>query len=145
MGQKVRAALGDQFKAYTFSSYPTDNFGLATAYDPARGGDMSDENFLCATWSCLRQQPPKGPRKKLEVNGFAEVGGNGALITLTEKEQSEFGGSVVVPEIYKVLKVSADARTTKGIQTQLRLGRAYPRKLIRSKMTAVIRDLLPTI
>ncbi len=84
MSKKIRAALGDDFKSYTFSSYPTDNFGLATAYDPARGKPMSDENFLCATWSCLGQRPEADTQANLTVGGFAEVGGNGALVTLTD-------------------------------------------------------------
>lgn len=141
MTTKVRAALGKDFKDYIWSSYPTDNFGLATAYDPERGKSFSDENFLCATWSCLKQTVPAQSDQKLSVNGYAEVGDNGGIITLTEKVQTDLGANLVLPEIYQILKISADVGSTRNVETRLSLGRVYPRKLVRSKMTDYIGTL----
>jgi hypothetical protein len=50
MTDKVKATLGkNAVKGYVFSTYPLDNFGIATAYENKRG----PENFICATWECV--------------------------------------------------------------------------------------------
>jgi hypothetical protein len=141
MQKKVRAALGDDFGKYSFFSYPTDNFGVMTAYDPATGTSTGDDNFVCATWTCLGKTAPNDARRKLTVDGFADIGGSGGIISLTEKEQGEFGASLVLPEIYAMLNLSAEAKATKGVRTEMQLGRAYPRKLVRDKAATFIKDV----
>jgi len=141
MQQKIKTLLGEDFKDYTWSSYPTDNFGIVTSYDPAKGDSFGDMNFLCATWSCLSMQVPTDPDKKLNIAGFADVGNNGGIIKLSEKETTDLATSVVLPEIYEIVKVSADAGANTDVKTQMTLGRVYPRKLIRSKMLAYVKTL----
>ena len=135
MQQKIKTVLGDDFEGYTWSSYPTDNFGIATSYDPAKGDGFGDMNFLCATWSCLGMAVPADPEKKLNIAGFADVGNNGGTIKLSEKENTDLAASVVLPEIYQIVKVSADADASTDVKTQMTLGRVYPRKLLKDAGT----------
>jgi hypothetical protein len=136
MKKKLRAVYGEDFKGYVWSSYPTDNFGLVTSYRDSKG----DADFICATWGCLRQPPPADPVALLKINGYAEPGGGGK-VELEDKSSSSISGSAVLPEIYKILKISADASATKDVTTSIALGRSYKRLLDRDMMQRFLRDL----
>jgi hypothetical protein len=140
MTKKVQAALGSDFSGYAWSQYPTDNFGVITSYDPAKGDALDDRNFLCATWTCLGLKEPSDPAERLKVGGFADIG-KGGVITLTEEEKLQLGATAMLPEIYKVLKISADVQSTKGVTTKVELGPVSSRKVVRQRMLARLKEL----
>lgn len=137
MQKKLKALLGDDFKKYTWFSYPTDNFGLATCYStPAEVVQLNlDTSYLCATYTCLHIEPSKNPvetdrlKENMSLNGLADVGNQGAAIDLTEKEKSEIGIKLLLPSIYQMISLDASANYKKQLNTTIYLGRAYPRKL----------------
>ena len=146
--KKVREVLGPDYKAYQSFSYPTNNFGLATAYAP-RGGEEKpyDSDFLCDGWSCIGVKDtdiPQDLSDKLRMKGFAAVGGDGAQITLTESEAKELGLNIVLPRIYEVLKISGGFDSKQVIKTELTIDRAYPRKLRRPAMISYLNSLPDT-
>jgi hypothetical protein len=54
MTQKLRQSLGSDFKNYQTFSYPTNNYGLITAYTPPPERQApKDEDFFCDMWNCL--------------------------------------------------------------------------------------------
>ena len=77
-------------KGYVFDTYPTDNFGLATAYE----GKVGVTKEICATWDCLglsdqSQVDALSDKDKLYVVvnkiQYGEVG-NGSGLKLTEDD-----------------------------------------------------------
>lgn len=145
MTTKISQALGEDFEAYQAFSYPTNNFGLATAYTPQNGGTTpSDSDFLCDTWNCIGiadDKVPTDPKTLLALNGFAAVGGDGGIISLTEKEQRDIALNVALPEIYKVINVAGGFEKGHVTNTTMTLGRAHPRKLRRKVMADHINKL----
>jgi hypothetical protein len=145
MTRKLSQALGNDFKEYQAFSYPTNNFGLATAYTPQDGRTTpSDTDFLCDMWNCIGIPDDKVPTEAatlLSLNGFAAVGGGGATITLTETEQRDLALNVALPEIYKVINVAGGFEKGHVTKTNMTLGRAHPRKLRRKTMVDHINKL----
>src|SRR5258705_6573909 len=92
MASRVKAALGDKAtKGYTFSTYPVDNFGVATAYESKV--DASEQ--ICATWECLGISDDAQVEKLSAVNKLRLVAdgiqyasiGSGADLNLTSDEK----------------------------------------------------------
>src|SRR5258707_443445 len=86
----LKKLVGSDYKKYFWFSYPTDNFGVGTMYEtPANVTKLNlDENYLCASATCLQLTDPSAETnelKRLKLSGFADVG-EGAAITLNQKE-----------------------------------------------------------
>jgi hypothetical protein len=135
---KLKKLAGPDYKKYFWFSHPTDNFGLGTMYEtPADVTEINlDENYLCASTSCLALPDISGETselKRLKLSGFAEVGA-GAPITLSEKEQDNFKSSVALPAIFKILDGSNELAWSNSVSSSFALGKAYARTLVRPKM-----------
>ena len=145
MQKKVKGVLGGDFKGYEWFSYPTNNFGLISCYSLANLNDKpSHENYVCGMWSCLNipiEDIPTDEGEILSMNGFADYGGNGGEIRFSESEKKEITLKTVLPEIKQVLKLSAGLDWSKGVKTELTIGRVYPRRLNRLKMMEFINTL----
>jgi hypothetical protein len=145
MTKKVRDSLGDDYKDYSSFSYPTNNFGLLTLYTPSGGSEkVYDRDFLCDMWNCIGvadNNIPADQKKALAMNGYAAAGDDGAAITLTEKESKTIALDATLPEIYKVLKLSGSVSNSSVVETDLKLGRAYPRKARRAELSQYLNNL----
>jgi len=148
MKSTVRDNLGSDYASYDYFSYPTNNFGLITAYKPAAGKpSSSDEDFLCDMWSCIGVADnaiPADPKANREMSGFAAVGGNGPIITLTEKDQRSVAVKGALPQIASVLNLAGSVSDSNVKTITMTLGRAYPRKLRRDKMIEFMSSLPAT-
>lgn len=130
--------------SYTWFDYPTDNFGLGTTFVlPNPSATPSEDYAVCAMWSCIGVPRPEEAAERRAFGGFAEVGGNGGQITLTETTQRQIGGSFVLPEVYKLLKIEATAVSKRTQTNRLQMGRVYPRLLNRIRYNEYIRALSP--
>jgi hypothetical protein len=139
MATKVQAVLGKRaVKGYTFSTYPLDNFGLATAYS----SDVNDTNVDCATWDCLgisdsSQVDSMSDDQKLRLVAggvqYAEVG-CGADLNLTEEEKRSLGLSAILPKILQAVGLSASISHSNDITTILSVGPICRRILRRQDM-----------
>lgn len=142
MQSKLKAALGDAVDDYRPFSYPTDNYGVGTAYtsDGSRV-TLDDRDFLCDTWNCFGVSPlPTAPAKLLSLNDFAAVGAGGA-VTLTDAEKREFSLKVLLPELYALFNIGAEISQTRVTTTTLQFGTAYFRKLRRMNFATFIGGL----
>lgn len=67
--EKLVSALGPDINDYQVLSYPTNNFGVATTYEPTSSDIANDKDFLCSTWKCLglesSVQVPTNPHDQL--------------------------------------------------------------------------------
>lgn len=147
MNKKVKAVLGNEFKDYQSFSFPTDNFGLITAYTPKDNTDKpKDKDFLCDTWECLNMANniPTDPELIKNINGFAAVGENGADITLTVSEKSDIAFNALLPKIASILSIGGGFDKNKNVVTELQAGPFFVRKLRRQRMTDFINGLPPT-
>lgn len=139
MANKVKEVLGkNATKGYTFSSYPLDNFGLATAYEAKV--DVVDQ--ICDTWACLGLDDDTkvnslsaNQRMKLVVGGvqYAAVG-TGAPLKLSDDEKSSLGLNALFPKILQILSISFDSSHAKDITTDLTMGEVSVRVLRRQQM-----------
>ena len=146
MNKKVKAVLGNEFKDYQSFSFPTDNFGLITAYTPKDNTDKpKDKDFLCDTWECLSlgDHVPTDPEALKSINGFAAVGENGADITLSVTEKSDVAFNALLPKIASVLNIGGGFDKNKNTVTELQAGPFFVRKLRRQRMIDFINGLPP--
>jgi hypothetical protein len=145
MQQKVKAALGGDFKDYQWLSYPTNNFGLVTAFVlPKPRAKPSDKNEWCATFTCLGmedKQIPTDPAQVLSVAGYADTGEGGGPLNLTDEEKKSLTISAVLPAVYRLLGVNAGAGSTSDIKTELTMGPATKRFLKKQRMLDYINQL----
>ena len=142
MRDKVAELLGPGFETYQYFSYPTDNFGIATAYLYEGDKDLlRDENFLCDTWECLQKEVPSERDKWLSLDEFAAFGDGGGIIELSEQEQQQISLNFVLPKIYHVAEVGGGYDRKSIVNTRLQLGRVYPRKLRRQRVLNYISSL----
>lgn len=142
MRSNFKNALGHDLSKYTFLSYPTDNFGVATIYDQS----FDPSNFVCATWPCLGYPPapmPTDASKILTINGNADVG-TGGNITLSTDQQQDIAVNVVLPQIYNVLKVSAGTEWKKHTTVTLAANKGHIRMLDRLSFASYITSLPAT-
>jgi hypothetical protein len=145
----VKSVLGNcgiycNAKGYTWFSYPTNNFGLGTTFVLDNSADVpSEANQQCATWRCIGMESaiPTDPEQMRNFGGYADVGGNGGIITLSETEKRDIAVGAVLPEIYKVLSLDANATSSRTVKTTLSLGRVYPRTLARQKFVDYVKAL----
>jgi len=128
MRDKFKDAFGPDFKEYTFLSYPTDNFGVATLYDSS----FNDKDFLCSTWTCLGIQVPADEKQKLNLNGYADIG-NGRPLTFDEDSKNEVGIKLLLPNVLKVLNIDVNATSTSDTKVEMQIGDGYKRLLLKDK------------
>lgn len=139
MAKKVKAALGDSAtKGYKFSTYPVDNFGLATAYE----SKVEVSKQVCVTWDCLGISDdakvdliPAADRLRLVANGvqYASVG-VGQGLNLTEDEKKALGFKALLPKIMQALNLSFDFSKAKDTSVILTTGPIEIRTLRRKEM-----------
>jgi hypothetical protein len=139
MASKVKGALGGKAtKGYTFSTYPVDNFGVATAYESKV--DVSKQ--ICATWECLGigddaqvEKLSAANKLRLVADGiqYASIG-SGADLNLTADEKRSVGLKALLPKILQVLSISFDLSSAKEVTTDLSTGTITIRTLRRQKM-----------
>ena len=144
MNKRLKQSLGNNFKDYESISFPTNNFGLITAYTPK--GDSSkpkDQDFLCDTWECLglTNSKPTDAEKLKNINDFAAVGSSDATITLTDTEKSDLGFKALLPKIASILNIGGGFDKKKTVVTNLEAGPFFIRKLRRERMVSFINGL----
>lgn len=144
MQKKLMETLGSDFKDYAPFSYPTDNFGLITAYATSDDrATLRDEDFLCDMWNCIGiATPPAALDAQLALAGFAAVGNSGPTITLTDNEQKSIALKAILPSISSVLGISGALDSKRVTNSKVTMKRAYPRKLRKQQLTAYL-DQLP--
>jgi hypothetical protein len=133
-------SLNPQDGDYRWYGYPVDNFGVLTAYDPPAGTPFRDSDRICATWSCLDIVPaavPTDPMARLNVNGYADIGGGGG-ITLTQEQANKIGVNLLLPNLAQVANFKAGVDLSRGVKTKVTLGRAYKRSAVRDLYTEFI-------
>ena len=139
MAAKVKSALGNKaVKGYVFSTYPLDNFGLATAYQNKQNPAV----FICATWECVGISDDQkvdsltdDQKLKIIADGvqYATVGTSTAL-NLTEDEKKSISLKAVLPKLFQVLDITGDLSHSNEINTTLTTGPINVRILRRSAM-----------
>jgi hypothetical protein len=144
MTTKVKAALGNNaVKGYVFSTYPLDNFGLATAYE----SKQNPADFICATWECVgisddQKVDALSDDQKLKVIAnnvqYATVG-TGTSLNLTEDEKRSISLKAILPKLFQVLDITGDLSHSNEINTTLSTGPITVRILRRADMTTHIK------
>jgi hypothetical protein len=138
MAKKVKEVLGSRSNGYTFSTYPVDNFGLATAYEDR----LSPSSELCATWDCLGvhddsqvARMSSADRLKLKVSSvqYADTG-DGPELKLSDEEKNALGLKALLPKLAQVLHLSLDLSHSKNLVTSVMLGPVTIRTLRRKEM-----------
>jgi hypothetical protein len=151
MQKAVKKAVGGDFSAYRFFSYPTNNFGVGTAYDVRGVNEQpSDDNYICTptTPSCLDiSQPINSPqtaqKADLTLGGIAAVG-EGGTITLSHDEETNVTANLLLPKIYNLLQLGAGTDVKHGVTTNLVIDEATVRKLDRNETESRIKALPDT-
>jgi hypothetical protein len=141
MTDKVKSALGKKaVKGYVFSTYPLDNFGVATAYE----NKVGPANFICATWECVGISDDQkvadltdDQRLKVIADGvqYATVG-NGTSLSLTEDEKKSISLKAILPKLFGILDITGDLSHSNEINTTLTTGPISVRILRRPSMMA---------
>jgi hypothetical protein len=143
MANKVKSALGQKaVKGYVFSTYPLDNFGVATAYEHKQ----SPEDFICATWECVGisdDQKVSGLSDEQKLNIVADgvqyaTAGAGPSLNLTEEEKKSISLKAILPKLFQVLDITGDFSHTNDINTTLTTGPISVRILRRPAMMTKI-------
>jgi hypothetical protein len=143
MTDKIRAALGKDFKGYQSFSYPTNNFGLATLYDVSRGPNLADQ-FICDMWNCIGVADTSIPEDRdaqLRMNGFAGVGDDGGTITFTESEKKKIALNVILPQLFQAVGMKGGVSKERVTDVTLNIGQAWPRNLRKKPMANYLRPL----
>ena len=133
--------LDDRDGEYRWFGYPVDNFGVATFYDPPAGGDWTDSDRICATFSCLEVPQDKlatlSSADWLNADGFADVG-QGGPITLDENSKNTLSGKLLLPGLAQLLNITAGADISNGVKTTISMGAAYKRSVKRDDLQKFI-------
>ena len=130
MTTAVERALGHDYDAYQPFTYPTDNFGLGTAYSSTGSlPTLSPADFVCDMWYCIGIQPPSDEDGILRFGGFAAVGKNGAQVSLSESEEHDLAFNALLPKIFQVLKITGGFSSKDVVETHVTIGSADPRLL----------------
>lgn len=124
--EKLRSLVGDDFASHRWFSYPTDNFGVGTAF--ASKASFDNSVSLCDSAYCLGVTPASFA-DWLSVGGFAGVGKAGPTITLTSEEETKLNAELNGPKIAQLVDLGASVDFSRGVTTKISLGKAYPRRL----------------
>lgn len=132
----VKDAIGPDVKDYQALSYPTNSFGVVTAYKSSgQGKAVADGDFLCATWKCLGVETSAAPTSvddvltvRLEGLEYATKG-QGGTIKLTAENANEYAFKVVLPKIQQVLNLGVGLDSKSVVKVDLELGPATKRLL----------------
>lgn len=130
---------------YQFAVYPIDNFGVGTAYNFKPGQPTTDQDFICATFSCLdiSPAPAVGTDAWMNINGYATPAQGGSL-TLHSDSKSTYGTGVVLPGIMKLIKADFSADFTKNVTVDITIPGGTKRLLDRKQFGQEMDKLQPT-
>lgn len=120
----------DERKYWRVSTYPTDNFGIATMYD----GDKPT-NFLCGTYRCLGLEG-----RESELSRYVESG-TGATVTLSDAQRKALQASGMIPKVLRVLGINVSAATQGVRMVSLEIGPAKLRQMNPDRVEARIREV----
>ena len=139
-GPRISGLSQAQQHALIWSTYPTDNFGVATtSVVRTPNGDAHAATFLCAPSTCLGR-PPAPCTDSLSLYGFASIGA-GAPVQVNEKAQKDIALAALGSGIAGVLGIDLGFTKKKDTTLTLTIGKAYVRLLERPQYEAYIRAL----
>jgi|ERR1700687_2098554 len=145
MIDKLKIMVGQDFNEYRFFSYPTNNFGAGTAYSSS--ADLDRGISICDPAYCLGLTAMTSPGNAsnfqdwLRLGEFVGIGDAGPPLTLSEQEQSKLNVELNAPKIGQIVDLGAGIDYSKGVKTNVTLGRAYPRRLRRQKFLDYVNAL----
>jgi hypothetical protein len=125
-----------------------DNYGVATAYS-GKKEVPEDRRFLCATFNCLRIQPPPTPgqeqwlklqRDATDTTGFADSGCGGS-IEAELKKSSGLAVQAFFPQLLNAVGITPNFDWSKGSTLKLVISKACNRKLYQRKTLDYISGL----
>ncbi len=142
MAKKVKEALGKTYRSYTFSTYPLNNYGLATCY----GRKVGPEQLDCATWDCLGVKRDSDLAKMTDEQKLKLIVGDkqyattgtGKELTLSEVEKKSLGIKALLPKLLKIIGLELNIDQSKKITTNLSMGQATVRTIRRKEMTDLL-------
>jgi hypothetical protein len=131
LGKKVIDALVDKNDRGNWRAvaYPTDNFGVGTAYD-----DKTDAGFLCATVRCLGLKTPEA------VSDWVSTG-TGGTVALTAEDKKQLTIAAVLPKLFQIIGFSAKSDSNSVVVTKADIGAITKRYLDRGKAEAYLKSL----
>jgi hypothetical protein len=141
MHAEIKKAFGTAVKDYDSISYPTNNFGLLTAYQGTK--EPNDKDFLCDMWNCIGVDDaaiPTDESRRLSMDGMAGTG-EGKPIHLTTTTSNNTAVSFLLPEIYKVLSIGSEFSKDSVKSVELTIGKAWHRTLRRQKFSDYLAKL----
>jgi len=137
----LKSAFGDDFKDYTWLSFPVDNFGDCTMFKLSSLSDNpSDKNQICATWSCIEKPKPLDIRDEITIYGFVDEG-RGYPIQFEEKKAKKFALGLIVKPLLSALGANAKLADSKKVKTTFKTGVAYKRKVNIEKLTQYLNNI----
>ncbi len=135
--KQVKKILGNDYREYSFLSYPLDNFGALTFYKDA----ASDENQICAAATCLGLPTPAANSTDwINMFDYLDIGGGGQ-ITLTEKSQKQIVIKTILPKIYQVLNISGQYDRKRVVNATININQGFKRILKLEKVNNFINSL----
>lgn len=141
----VKDAIGPDVKDYQALSYPTDSFGVLTAYNGNGGSKpVSDGDFICATWKCLGIEASKAPTSTDDVLTARVDGveyatkGQGGTIKMSTDNSSDYALKVVLPKVEQVLNLGVGLNAKSVVKVQLELGPATKRLMNKPDFVAYL-------
>lgn len=143
----LKKAIGEDVRDFQVLSYPTNSFGVATAFVASTPGtSVSDKDFLCATWKCLGAQGGIAPNSAVEslnitVRGinYAEIGSGGA-VKLDADSANDYAFKVALPRIQQVLNLGIGLDYKTANKVELEFGKATKRYLSKPDFIAYINN-----
>jgi hypothetical protein len=141
-GIKLLKSTLDLDPCYQFQVYPVDNFGVGTAYTFTANQPVTDRDFICATFSCLKLPvQPVGSDAWLNVDDAAAVGSGGQVV-IHGDSKSTYGTGVVLPGILKMIKADFSANFTNNTTVDITIPKLSKRLLDKQKFATQM-DSLP--
>lgn len=123
---RLKDIVGDDYDDYRWFSYPTDNFGVGTAY--ASKERFEKQISICDSATCFNVVPASF-EEWLTLKTFAGFGGNGPTITLSEEDKKKLSAELDGPKVAQLINLGGNVNYSQGVTTEVRMGRAFPRRL----------------
>lgn len=141
----VKDAIGPDVRDYQALSYPTNSFGVVTAYQSVgQGKAVSDGDFVCATWKCLGIEAAKAPTRvddqmTVRIDGveYATMG-KGGPIKLSAENSSDYALKVMLPKVQQVLNLGVGLDSKSVVKVQLEIGPATKRLMNKPDFVAYL-------
>lgn len=140
----MKTVFGSQFRNYQWLDYPTDNYGVGTAYRDKRT-TTDPRKFLCATFTCLNINPtPAMGDDWLELRRqgmqFANKGCGGTLDAALKK-QSKTALNALLPLLLNAVGIGAEFSRERDSNATLTVASACDRRLLPGPYNKYIADL----